>query len=175
MMIGSRVLVAGVLAGLAADAVADPLYFRYCNGVVLRMAPAADENGYDLAVEQAGAWSGIGHIRFDPEGRTVTRRIGEGNETRFAPHNCEKVAGICEYTETAPDGTETRKLRINGREPDGSWSYSILEDKAGEMELAVVGTVSYADDGLTQEDNRTAVEGYKKSCAIRIEAPIAAE
>lgn len=167
---------AAMLALLATvDAVAEEpsgaVYFQYCSGAVLRMDPAGAERHYDLSVQQGDGWNPIGHVQLDAEGRFLTRQIGDGGETTFTPHNCEKVPGICAYTETGPDGTVATKNRINGREPDGAWSYSILEDQAGEMVLSVVGKVRYAPDGLAAEDNWTATDGYKKSCALRIEPP----
>ncbi|MEM7668357.1 MAG: hypothetical protein AAF317_04295 [Pseudomonadota bacterium] len=170
-MIRTAVLTTVLTGMLAIDAAAEPVFFRYCSGAVLRMTPGTEAGHYDLSVASGPDWSAIGHVRLDPEGRFLGRQIGAGGETRFAPHNCEKVPGLCEYTETAPDGTETQKIRINGREPDGSWSYSILEDTTGEMDLAVVGTVFYGLDGLAETDTWTTVDGYEKSCAERIDPP----
>lgn len=162
-----RLIPAIVLAILSVPASADPIDFRYCSGAELRMQMLEGETRiFRLLLRQGVEWVPYGRITLDGEGRSLSNRIDGEGATIFEPHNCEKIPGICQYTETSPDGTAVGKTRINGREGD-VWSYSILETLDETFDVKVVGTVRYAEDGLVAEENWTETETYVKGCAIR--------
>lgn len=164
----TRLGYAAVLLAGVANAQA-PAVYEFCGGAVVRMTPV-EGAGQTLVldVESDDAWVKYGRIVLDAEGRRKSLEIDGRGATVFDPHNCEKTVGICQYVETDPEGTSVKKSRINGREGD-EWSYSIMEDHGSGFELAVIGKVTYADDGLAQTESWTSVSSYTQDgCAKRI-------
>lgn len=157
-----------VLFAGAAQAQA-PAVYEFCGGAIVRMTPIDEpKRVLRLDVEGNDGWIKYGQITLDAEGRRRSLEIDGRGATVFEPHNCEKTVGICQYVETDPKGTSIKKSRINGREGD-QWDYSILENRGNGFELAVIGKVTYADDGLAQEEFWTSVTSYTKDgCAKRI-------
>ncbi|MEL6476338.1 MAG: hypothetical protein AAFR17_03350 [Pseudomonadota bacterium] len=170
-----RGLLAFCFCLLPLSAVAEEIYFRFCSDAVLRLSPQPGADRlYRLDVQDGAAWSQFGEMRLDPEGRIVSRRIDGQGETVFTPHNCEKVPGICQYAEQAPDGTTQNMVRINGQEAgddSGTWSYTIMTDDGVTSEVTVVGTVRYAADGLAAEERWTETKGFATGCATRLSDP----
>lgn len=156
-------LVAGVANAQA------PVTYEFCGGAIVQMTPVnGPERVLQLDVESDDGWIRYGQITLDAEGRRKSLDIDGRGATVFDPHNCEKTIGICQYVETDPQGQSVTKSRINGRTGD-KWDYSILEDRGNGFELAVIGTVTYAEDGLAQDETWTSVTSYTKDgCAKRI-------
>ncbi|MEM0922768.1 MAG: hypothetical protein AAGI13_06955 [Pseudomonadota bacterium] len=152
-----------------------PIYLKFCSNAVMRLTPLAGAARiYKLDLRSGDTWTLFGEMRLDAEGRSTARRIDGHGLTRYAPHNCEKVPGICRYTEYRPDGTEAQMLRINGQDPgetDSLWSYTILQDADGQPEIQAIGTVRYAADGLPERESWTETETYTKGCAERLQDP----
>lgn len=146
-----------------------PAIYEFCGGAIVRMTPVdGPERILRLDVEGSDGWVKYGQIILDTEGRRKSLELDGRGATVFEPHNCEKTVGICQYIETDPQGTSVKKSRINGRTGD-QWDYSILEDRGNGFELAVIGKVTYADDGLAQDESWTSVTSYTKDgCAKRI-------
>ncbi|MEM7059668.1 MAG: hypothetical protein AAF557_18950 [Pseudomonadota bacterium] len=146
-----------------------PAIYEFCGGAIVRMTPVdGPERILRLDVESGEDWVKYGQIVLDTEGRRKSLEIDGRGETIFEPHNCEKTVGICQYVETDPQGISIKKARINGRDGE-EWSYSIMEDHGKGFELSVVGKVTYADDGLAQDESWTSVSSYTQDgCAKRI-------
>ena len=132
-----------------------------------RGEPSEEAARYRLDVRQGVDWTFYGWLTLDAKGRFLSREIEGAGVTRYTPHNCEKVAGICEYTETAPDGSVQAKARINGREGE-RWSYTIFDDTGEAAEVRVVGTVRYGPDGFATIEEWTETSGYQRDCARRV-------
>ncbi len=93
----------------------------------------------------------IGALRYDADGRVTAylRPDGSPIET-YAPHNCERVTGLCAYQVTS--GGETLTERRIGGVDDESWSFSIFVDRDGSPKLEKVGTVTYDADGVVVDE-----------------------
>ena len=154
----------------APDIARDTIYYRYCAGVILRAVPEAAPGSYALALLRGDAWKEYGRAVYDAEGRMLRQEVAGRGTVSFDPHNCEKVAGICRYTETGLDGKVTSKLRINGLAGE-EWNYSLVDAGEGGPEtqtLTRVGTVTYAADGLAAEETWTSVTGTEDGCLKRL-------
>lgn len=150
----------------------ETIYYRYCAGVILRAVPESTPGAYALALLRGEGWKDYGRAVYDAEGRMLRQEVTGRGTVSFKPHNCEKVAGICRYTETGLDGKSTKKLRINGLTGE-EWNYSLVDAGEGGPEtqtLTRVGTVSYAEDGLATEETWSSVTGTEDGCLSRIPA-----
>ena len=148
------------------------IYYRYCAGVILRAVPEATSGSYALSLLRGEAWRDYGRAVYDADGRMLRQEVAGRGTVHFEPHNCEKVAGICRYTETDLDGTETKKLRINGLAGE-EWNYSLVDAGEGGPEtqtLTRVGTVTYAPDGLADKETWSSVTGTEDGCLERVPA-----
>ncbi|MEM1382485.1 MAG: hypothetical protein AAGG06_02460 [Pseudomonadota bacterium] len=159
----------GFSAAPSPAAPADSFYYEFCSGAVLRMTPTEDrDRSYRLDLRNGTGWTRYGKVVLDNDGRFLARQVDGRGSTQYTPHNCEKVPGICEYTERLPDGRTLNKARINGREGE-TWTHSIFETRDGKRELLVIGTVRYHEDGLAAEETwiNTGSASLAEGCAKR--------
>jgi hypothetical protein len=167
-------LIAAMLAlhGLAeAGETPGTVVYKYCVGAILKLTPVADRDGhFQIALRSGDGWALYGKGIFDDQRRLVAQEVEGQGTVRFDPHNCEKVAGFCEYSETGLDGTTMKKVRLNGRIGD-QWDYTIFDDFGDRKDVIRVGKVSYAEDGLALRDEWTDVNSTGEGCFERIEAP----
>lgn len=159
----------------------DTIYFRYCAGAILRAHPEAEPGTFALALLRGEAWKDYGRAIYDAEGRMLRQEVTGRGTVTYQPHNCEKVAGICTYTETGLDGEIVSKLRINGL-TGAEWNYSLIDVDNGtntgiepgngglSQTLTKVGTVTYAPDGLAIRETWSSVTGTEDGCLERIDA-----
>ena len=132
------------------------------------MPPAEGEVTAFKLVNAAGAL--ISRFGKDAEGRLITLGVPGGAVYRFAPHDCERVLGICDYTMTGPDGRETRYQRVTGRE-GGAWVYSLFEEREGSFVPVRIGTVSYDKNRLPLSETWTDLENAGTGSYRRIDVP----
>ena len=162
-------LAGATLCGAAMAEDTGAVHYKYCVGVVLKLEPeAAAPNRYVITRRKGVDWVPYGKATFDEKRRLVSQEVTGHGTLSFAPHNCEKMAGICTYTETGFDGESVEKLRINGREGD-EWNYSIM--KAETQELVTIGTVTYGADGLADREQWTEIDSTRSGCFERVPAP----
>ena len=132
------------------------------------MAPKAEPAGaYALAIKRGKEWGSYGTAFFDEQRRLVSQEVPGRGAMRFEPHNCEKVPGICRYTEIGFDGTSQEKLRINGKTGE-EWNYSLFEIADGAQTLTRVGTVTYGADGLADKEEWTSLVNTDSQCWERL-------
>lgn len=160
----------------ATEPLRETIYYRYCAGVILRAVPDPEPGAYALALLQGETWQDYGRALYDGDGRMLRQEVTGRGAVTFDPHNCEKMPGICTYTETGLDGTAQKKLRINGLEGE-EWNYSLIDAGEGAGEggietqvLTRVGTVTYAPDGLAARETWSSVTGTEDGCLTRIPA-----
>ncbi|MFK7943050.1 MAG: hypothetical protein AB8B85_09090 [Paracoccaceae bacterium] len=150
----------------------DAIFYRYCEGTILRVIAEDAPGTYALALLRQGEWKPYGRALHDPDGRMLQQEVEGRGAVIFTPHNCEKVPGICRYTETGLDGMAQKKLRINGL-ADAEWNYSLLDlnnTDPDRQTLTRVGTVRYGQDGLADEETWSSITGTEDGCLVRISA-----
>ena len=96
-------------------------------------------------------------ITQDAEFRVLVHEDAAGGVTRYEPHNCEKVVGICTYAVSYPDGSAADEMRVNGI-AEGVWNYSLWRDQAGEKRPVGIGEICYDAAGLSLHESWTDLE-----------------
>ena len=167
-ILGLCVLAAQPVAAGATGEATEEILFRFCSGSILRMQAVESEvNTFTLALRRDADWQEYGRAIFDENRRLVRQEVPGRGALQFEPHNCEKMPGICRYTEIGLDGTRQDKMRINGREGD-EWNYSLMDLADGRQELTRVGTVTYGDDGFAVKEQWTSLTNTDSQCWERL-------
>lgn len=169
-MVRTAMLCLSVIPVLHAPVQAAPkeILFRFCSGAILRMQEIeGTANTFTLALKRDVDWQEYGRAIFDENRRLVRQEVPGRGALQFEPHNCEKMPGICRYTEIGLDGTRQDKMRINGREGE-EWNYSLMDLSDGKQELTRVGTVTYGDDGFAVKEQWTSLTNTDSQCWERL-------
>jgi hypothetical protein len=96
-------------------------------------------------------------ITQDAEFRVMVHEDAAGGVTRYDPHNCEKVVGICTYTVSHPDGSAAEEMRVNGI-THGVWNYSLWREADGQKHPVGIGEICYDATGLSLRESWTDLE-----------------
>lgn len=128
--------------------------YEFVSGRVTTLTLARrDESGTLWRVDEGrGAEAReIGALRYDPEGRVTAFLRPDGSPVKiYEPHNCERVAGLCEYR-VISNGVAAIERRIGGLD-GGTWSFSIFVERDGVPRLEKVGTIAYDADGVVVDE-----------------------
>jgi hypothetical protein len=103
--------------------VGDAFDYRTSHGRRLRMLLAGTDGDRFLweLHDVTGTPVLAARITQDAAFRVLVHEDAAGGITRYDPHNCEKIVGICTYAVTHPDGTVDAEMRVNGIE-SGVWN-----------------------------------------------------
>jgi hypothetical protein len=148
----------------AAPKPGDAFDYRTSYGRRLRMtlvAASGDRFEWELT-DVTDAPSLVARITQDAEFRIVANEDAAGGVTRYDPHDCEKVVGICGYTVHHPDGSAGEEMRVNGVE-GGVWNYSLWRETDGENRPVGIGEICYDAAGLSLRESWTdlqTADGY---------------
>ena len=96
-------------------------------------------------------------ITQDAEFRVLVHEDASGGVTRYDPHNCEKMVGICTYKVRHPDGSEAEEMRVNGIAGE-VWNYSLWRASGGEKRPIGIGEICYDASGLSLRESWTDLE-----------------
>ena len=142
-----------------APSVGDAFDYRTSHGRTLRLTLVRAEGDRFLweLYDVTGPPRLAARITQDAELRVLVHEDAAGGVTRYAPHNCEKVVGICTYTVRRPDGSEAEEMRVNGVE-GGVWNYSLWREAGGERRPVGIGEICYDAAGLSLRESWTDLE-----------------
>ena len=131
--------------------------FRGLSGqtYVIDLVEGRDPNGQRLSREYR---NGLGQlIRVD---------FSNGMSMRFAPHNCQRTLGACEFVQTGSDG-DTRQGRVVTAVGDGySYELSIFSSSGQDPVLVESGHLGLDDRGTVVSGKITAQDGSTQQITL---------
>jgi hypothetical protein len=142
-----------------APAPGDAFDYRTSHGRILRMTlveSAAGRFVWELS-DVTGPPRRAARITQDERFRVLVHEDAAGGVTRYEPHDCEKVVGICAYTVHHPDGSTGAEMRVNGV-AGGVWNYSIWRGAGAERRPVGIGEICYDAAGLSLRESWTDLE-----------------
>lgn len=137
----------------------DTLDYRTSHGRTLRMTlvgTSGDRFLWKLS-DITGAPRLVARMTQDAEFRVLVHQDAGGGVTRFEPHNCEKVVGICSYKVHNPDGSAADEMRVNGI-TQGVWNYSLWRGTGDDKRPVGIGEICYDAAGLSLRESWTDLE-----------------
>jgi hypothetical protein len=143
----------------AAVSVGATVDYRTSHGRTLRMTlveAAGDRFLWELH-DVTGTPELAARITQDAEFRVLVHEDAAGGVTRYEPHSCEKVVGICSYTVSHPDGSAAEEMRVNGI-TEAVWNYSLWREDGGEKRPVGIGEICYDAAGLSLRESWTDLE-----------------
>ena len=139
--------------------------YRTSHGRTLRMTlveASGDRFMWELH-DVTGPATGAGtpglaaRITQDADFRVLVHEDAAGGVTRYDPHSCEKVVGICTYTVTHPDGSAAKEMRVNGIS-GAVWNYSLWREAGDGKRPVGIGEICYDAAGLSLRESWTDLE-----------------